>query len=256
MHISSAEHLRFTAPLRQLPASSHRVPARITAKLSETKSCEGIQSLLQGVGLTVLEVEATPSAFLARIALPSAILELIPNKESYFSPQIKFPRFASADLPFGTVLLNCLMPPLEELDSAEKVFSAYVDVLAKLSQALEATPVACYTGIKGDQDQGKNDLFERSFRFFFSSDPAGSTAAIETIVALYMMPKPETAQERKFLYNEKVNARYRRDLCAPPNSRPIPHPILEDVMPMIKTGLLLRFGDQIEAETNQLKQSA
>jgi hypothetical protein len=173
---------------------------------------------------------------LFKLGLPVEIQDLMPEAyRSYCSPQVKFPRFAGADLPFGTILLNCLMPPVEQLESAERIFHVYMDMVAKLSEALGTCPSACYTGIKAEGTESPHDLYNRGFRFFFSPQPEKLMAAVDYILTLCAQDKPATQAERRALYSQKVDARYRADQ----NGYRRPHPVLEDVSPLPDGRLIL-----------------
>src|SRR3989339_1626852 len=154
-------------PARQV--LTNRVPTAVAAQLADCQSADTpkqLVDLLQKAGLKILEVDETSEAFLFKVALFDAVTS--EQDGSYYCPQIKFPRFAGADVPFGTALLNCLIPQVERLESAEELFNAHMDIVGKLSLALGAYPTAYYTGVKSEEADAPHNLYGRGFRFFYS----------------------------------------------------------------------------------------
>lgn len=214
--------------LARIKNRPNTVPAETAHALSQLDSQEKVLALMEKAGLNILEIDELSDAYLLKIGLPAEIQQLIGEDESYYCPQIKLPRFASEDMPFGSVLMNCLVPPTENQASAKKVLSAQAEILEKLANLLGANPSCVATGIKSDAETSSHEYYNRGFRFFFSPQPSQFQARVNSILNLYQIEKPSTRAERMKLYQDKVNARYCQDL---ESGQLRPHPVLEDVLP-------------------------
>jgi len=207
--------------LARIQNRPNRVPANTAETLSQLDSEEKVLEFMNKAGLNILEIDQLSEGFLLKIGLPAEIQELIGEKEDYYCPQIKIPTFASTDMPFGTVLINCLVPPKENSGEARKIFSAQLEIVDRLADALGANPSCLYTGIKGNIKTQPHELHNRGFRLFFTPQPNQLQTRINGILDLYQT-NPTNKAERRALYSQKINARYCNDRL---------HPVLEDVLP-------------------------
>ncbi|MBU0501935.1 MAG: hypothetical protein KJ811_01655 [Candidatus Margulisbacteria bacterium] len=220
------EHL--STLINHIEKRTNSVPENKGNELAQLSSKDEIRELMAKAGLNVLEIDELEGANVLKIGLPEEIQALIGEKEDYYCPQIKLPNFAGEDLPFGTVLMNCLVPPVEDQAVAERILSAQLDILDKLSDALGANPSCYYTGIKNKSATPTHELNNRGFRFFFSPQPNKIQAKVNNILDLYQT-KPEDKITRRELYSKKVKSRYSIDMGT---GQLRLHTALEDVQPI------------------------
>ena len=106
---------------------------------------------------------------------PAEVTSLL-NREAAIthSPNIVFLRKTTDIFPIGTVLINVLLPSIENQTIAERVFRAYQGTILAIFEKLKAAPFACLTGLKLPGANTKHDLYTRGFRFFLGPDPQAS----------------------------------------------------------------------------------
>jgi len=141
---------------------SRTIPQQAAKKLAGITDLDSAQSFLQHAGLEVL-------SHIKRISSSVVSVSIAPPKgfDEYYGPQIIFAQIESVEIPRASVLMNCLLPKPASEAEGEKAFNYFQRALLTLADKLEALPFACITGFKTEHPQ--HDLFQRGFRFFFSS---------------------------------------------------------------------------------------
>lgn len=149
-----------------------RVPSTIVAELSKLKTLSHAQAFVRSAGIETIGQGSGSSATAHGVrVMPPDALDLLDKANVHFhSPQVVLPTIGCGTVPFGTVLINCLLPKIEEEARALALFGRFQYLVNRLSERLAANPFACITGFKTRED-GKHELYYRGFRFFYSSRP-------------------------------------------------------------------------------------
>jgi hypothetical protein len=147
---------------------SHQVPSAIVKELSKLKTMEAARDFVESAGLSV-QKETGRKARLSdavSVAPPQDVKEINQKTVKYVAPQIVLPKTECNEVPFGTVLMNCLLPETKDISDAEHIFREYQDIVIKFCKRLKTLPFICITGFK--KEEPRHDLDFRGFRFFFS----------------------------------------------------------------------------------------
>lgn len=180
---------------------NRKVPRHVAEWLSNPRSGESLRAFVENAWFSVLDHRQKMSDNSCSVFInpPEGVEEL-------HAPEIVFPLHEFPDIPFGSVLMNCLLPHLNNLAEAEPVFLKYQAMVLAFSQRLEAFPTVCIIGHKTGEPAHELDLM--GMRFFFSPKPGRLNARICKILnashALVTLRGGETIAERIEIANEKI----------------------------------------------------
>lgn len=220
--------------------ANRAVPAQTVRELSAAVTHEEVRRFVESSGLQILsgEMRQHPSANAIAIASPKVVS--IPGDAKYFDPEIVFPKVDSLEVPFGTVLINCLLPHVEDVDAAETIFRAYQEMILAFSRRMDALPSACITGYKSRMEGRPHDLYHRGFRFFYSPEPDmfydKIYASLKAMQDLVSLPDDAPSSERHRLVGIIQGAKF----CKV-EGRQVGHAILEDIKPQTAETVLVDF---------------
>jgi len=206
---------------------NHKVSAEMTRELSGIKSLVQAEMFVKAAGISVDKVVSSKSAYAIWAAPPECLRPLGEKTLEFHSPQIVLPRVDCTKIPFGTALLNFLVPKIEDKSEAEVAFGEFQKAVLKFSDRIGAGPFACITGYKGKEEpEARNhDLYYRGFRFFFGPEPDALFKYIQETLeiweAIHLHESKETATD-KMKQIEK-----RRSCWA--NKEKIGHSIIYDI---------------------------
>lgn len=144
------------------PGKCRVVPEATAQRLSQVDSIELVKRFMVDVGI---EGEAKVND----ISRTAYAVNVSDADNSYYGIQVIIPRVGCELVPFGSLLINFLIPDVE-VNEAERILGVFNDKLAVISQRLGAYPFACITGNKTNEPP-EHDLCLRGFRFFFSPNP-------------------------------------------------------------------------------------
>lgn len=204
---------------------STKVPEKVARELAQLRTMDQAQAFVRTAGLDVLSEIRRESNTVnsVSVAPPEGLVE-----DEYYALQIVLPKVNYELFPFGSLLMNCLLPPISDKEKAIEVFQAYQAIIQRFCKKLEALPFACISGIKYEgQENLPHDLYLRGFRFFFSPNPAPLFTRISSMIEIYLsleenynhnISSPNLAREFQELKFCKVGDKDMR------------HSILEDVM--------------------------
>ena len=199
-----------------------RVPTRVVAELSTLQDMEQAQAFVRSAGVEVLEAHTRRSATTNPVVIAPPVS---PDELEYFTPQVVLPTVECPEIiPFGTVLINCLLPKIDGPSNAETVFKEYQAIVLALCDRLAALPFACITGHKTLEPS--NPLSLRSFRLFFSPQPEGLYQRILRKFELYQqIASREAPGSRKDAATEFQELSF----CETATGERIGHSLLEDI---------------------------
>lgn len=148
------------------------VPRLVVKELSALKNFKLARRFLEDAGLAVRNDAGRRSKVCNSVLVipPKDAKNVNAREFKYVSPQIILPKVACREVPFGSVLMNVLLPETSDESIAEIVFREYQPIILKLCRRLKARPFACITGYK--KTKPRHELDFRGFRLFFSSQPA------------------------------------------------------------------------------------
>lgn len=195
---------------------SRQVPEDVVQQLSEVKTMEQAQAFVQSAGLSVMTGTRrfTESVNSVTVSPPQSLHSIGCEQidVNYHGPQVVLPKIECEEVPPGTVLMNCLLPNIEDNAKAEEIFNEYQAFVLAFSIRVKALPFACITGYKLPPPHPHN-LYNRSFRFLFSSQPDIFYKRIHTMLSnmhtLYLLDRDgKPTKESRDLSWEIVEARY------------------------------------------------
>lgn len=204
------------------------VPETTARNLSRLVTFEQAAEFIKSAGLEIVAGERRVHA--SANAVPVAPPKLVSSLEGaeYFGPEIVLPAIALREVPFGTVLMNCLLPQIEDQLTAEKIFRAYQEMILSFSQRLDAIPFACITGYKTKMKARPHALYHRGFRFFWSPEPDAFYQRILTSLNamhdLMSLPREAPQKERHRLIDIIQGSKFCRV-----GERRVGHALLEDI---------------------------
>lgn len=208
---------------------NHKVSAEMARELSGIKSLEQAQRFVKAAGISVDKVVSSKSAFAIWVTPPECLRPFGERNLEFHSPQIMLPRIDCNEIPFGTVLINCLVPRIEAKPQAEAVSTEFQKLVLQFSNRIGASPFACITGYKGREEPkiDAHDLYYRGFRFFYSSEP---DALFEYITdTLDLWESVYLSNNEKAIAEKRMQIEKRR-LCWVNRER-IGHHIIYDIKP-------------------------
>ncbi|MEA3493828.1 MAG: hypothetical protein U9R38_05525 [Candidatus Margulisiibacteriota bacterium] len=209
---------------------NRRIPRKIVRELSALKTMEQAQAFVESAGLRVMtEIKRfSRSVNSVSVRPPGSLDALIPTRLEleYHAPQIVLPRIGCDEVPFGTVLVNCLLPRIDKGPTAETIFREYQSLLRAIISRLDARPFACITGHKTDNPSHALDY--RGFRFFFGPDPGPLferiRSMLESNITLFSFDENGPTNESK-----KLAISIQNSLFCVSNGQRIGHSILDDI---------------------------
>jgi hypothetical protein len=212
-------------------AGHHVVPQHVAERLSRLGNIDQARRFFKTAKLDVSfsEGRTTESAFGVKLVPPEGALP-------YHGSQIVLPRISTPEVPFGSALMNCLIPKGLSVKEGRETFRQFQKALLILADELESGPFACITGYK--EKHPGHILDNRGFRFFFSPKPDKIFNRIELILTMYqdLFQKSSQPPEEK-IRNSDLMLQLQSKLTAlrlatSPDGSPLRHPFLENIMPM------------------------
>jgi hypothetical protein len=198
---------------------TRRVPSHVAQQMSGLKSMEQAQDFVRKAGLKVLTDIRRSSDSVNSVTIAS-----FQEQDTFYRPQIVLPQVDCAELPFGSAMMNFLVPEISDRAGAERIFEAHQKMVLAFSEKVKALPFACITGRK--MNETPHDLYSRGFRFFFGPAPDRSYKRIlELLQAKAPLFSPDSSREER---EAAATACQKLKFCKI-NGQKMGHSILEDV---------------------------
>ena len=194
-------------------------------QMSGLKSHEQASAFLKSTGLNVSErqMQQTRTANAVTVTLA----ESLPALNRYHDPQIVLPKIDCELIPFGSALINCVLPGTSTASEGERIFQHFQSVVLAFSNKLESLPFACITGHITENPQHNLDF--RGFRFFFGPKPnflfERISTMLETIIELQEAVIKNAPLEIRF----EIADKYQRSKFLDSKGQLNGHSILEDI---------------------------
>jgi len=214
---------------------SRTVQVKTIEELSRLTDVKRAASFVRSSGLTVVANRESDYASAIYVSPPENHME-----SSYHTPQIILPRLDCEETPFGTVLMNFLLPDAENPSDAENIFLGCQDIVLKFCDRIKASPFACITGFKTDAP--KHDLYLRGFRFFFSPKPDELFLRMIAVLKAYQdLTSPQQISSEELQSKAGMLQRLK---FVPYQGREIGNSIIEDIQPMSSATELVDLRNQ------------
>jgi hypothetical protein len=208
-------------------ANGRTIQGKILDELSRLTEVKKAASFVKSSGLAVATSRESDHASAIYVLPPENVNFESAKESAYHSPQIILPKIGCPVTPFGTMIMNCLLPENENILGAESDFAQYQEIVLKLCGRVNAFPFACLTGFK--LDSPRNDLSLRGFRFFFSPQPDQMFLLMVKILNIYetFSSKESGPEEKRLQYKLLDNYKFIID-----EERPIRNMVIEEIKPM------------------------
>lgn len=147
----------------------------------------------------------------------------------------------SEEIPAGSGLINCLLPPTDDLQAAETHFKRCQALMGRIFDKLQAHSFACITG--HTHSDPPHYLYSRGFRFFLGPDPGKLYSTISATLAKYCklyehlgsLPREEEYRAARMQTATEIHSMYHAH-C---DGQLMPHSMLMDIKPQSAESLLV-----------------